>query len=43
MSHTSPDYLLKRRTSKKTNYNNEFKEETSKLQDGNESVDNDET
>ena len=35
--------LLKKNDQNNTNYDDEYKEETSKLQDGNESVDNSET
>ena len=44
MSHTSPDGFTGKTYDKKiTNNDDEYKEETSKLQDGNESVDNPET
>ena len=44
MSHTSwDDFIAKAKNTKNTNYDEEYKEDTSKHQDGNESVDNPET
>ena len=43
MSHTSPDNFTEETRKKNTNDDDEHKEETSKVQDGNESVDNHET
>ena len=44
MSHTSPDTFTEIKNDKNiTNNDDEYKEETSKIQEGNESVDNSET
>ena len=43
MSHTSPDDFTGKKMKKFTNNYDEYMEETSKIQEGNESVDNSET
>ena len=43
MSHTSPDDFTRKKFTKITNNDDKYKEETSKIQEGNEIVDNSET